>query len=86
MSIDVSVGYREETYSVHRCETCKWWEKPVKERENQGRCTHRSMDSEEDDGIYVMCQDQIDCLITGPKFGCVHHSPTENKTQTNDTN
>lgn len=63
---------------MNTCDTCKFWGKEHHaETENRKFCKHRKLDPDVYEGMdFATVYDGIDSLImTGPKFGCIHHEP-----------
>lgn len=70
--------------AMNTCDTCKWWEGPsgISFR-SIGKCKNESLgrvvlilDIEPDNlGVFGISDEEKHPVVTGPKFGCVHHEP-----------
>jgi hypothetical protein len=60
---------------MNTCETCKWWDGRGFHHSNWGtqrRCISEKADSVDDDAMFAE-SDDVAYVITGPRFGCIHH-------------
>ena len=59
------------------CDTCKHWNTLPTDEGRMGGCLHPRLVNENDpsiDGLsYAGVYEELAVLLTGPKFGCLHH-------------
>lgn len=56
--------------AMNTCDTCKWWQDQWDEG-NEGLCKNSKVYESEDAHVIVYADSQP--IVTGSKFGCIHH-------------
>lgn len=63
--------------SMNTCDSCRWWGSDVssEEEDHNKECEKATWFRPNDDDGFGIDSGINSRIVTGPKFGCIHHEP-----------